>query len=136
MRDAPRGGIDKRVCISAFDDPKSAGHGLPSKPDQNGRTNRNNRTCRAPKWACACGSLRVRPSAVLVDGRLGCSGSCECRADQRRKGLRAGLPHDGRTMVVDGALADAEIGGDVLAWVTSEDEIQDLALTRGQAGDA
>jgi hypothetical protein len=39
-------------------------------------------------------------------------------------------------MVVDGALADAEISRDVLAWVTSEDEVQDLALTRGQAGDA
>ena len=39
-------------------------------------------------------------------------------------------------MVVDRALADAEIGGDVLAWVAGEDEVQDLALTRGQTGNA
>ena len=39
-------------------------------------------------------------------------------------------------MVVDRALADTEIGGDVLAWMAGEDEVQDLALTRGQAGNA
>jgi hypothetical protein len=39
-------------------------------------------------------------------------------------------------MIVDGALADAEIGGNVLAWMASEDEVQDLALTRGQPGNS
>jgi hypothetical protein len=38
-------------------------------------------------------------------------------------------------MVIDRALADAEIGGYVLAGMAGEHEIQDLALTRGQAGD-
>jgi hypothetical protein len=39
-------------------------------------------------------------------------------------------------MVVDRALADAEIGGNVLAWMAREDKVQDLALTRGQTGNA
>ena len=39
-------------------------------------------------------------------------------------------------MVVDRALADAEIGGDVLAGMAGEDEVQDLPLTRRQTGNA
>ena len=50
----------------------------------------------------------------------GCSSRSDRRAEQGRKRLRACLPHDGRAMVVDRALADAEIGGDVLAGVTGE----------------
>jgi hypothetical protein len=49
-----------------------------------------------------------------------CSGGSNRCADQGREGPRAGLLHDCRAMVVDRALADAEIGGDVLAWVSSE----------------
>src|SRR5688500_17681964 len=59
----------------------------------------------------------------------------ERRADQRRKGYRAGLPHDCRAVVVDRALADAQVCGDVLAGMAGEDKIQDLTLTRRQAGD-
>ena len=42
------------------------------------------------------------------------------------------LPRDG----VDRALADAEIGGDVLARVSGKHQVQDLALTTGQTGNA
>jgi hypothetical protein len=66
----------------------------------------------------------------------GCSSRSERRAHKGRKGLRASLPHDGRSMIVDRALADAEIGGDVLARVTGEHELQDLALTRGETANA
>ena len=38
-------------------------------------------------------------------------------------------------MVLDGALADAEIGGDILAGVAGEDHVHDLALSRGQTRD-
>jgi len=37
---------------------------------------------------------------------------------------------------MDRALADAKIGGDVLAWIASQDQVEDLPLTCGQAGDA
>jgi len=39
-------------------------------------------------------------------------------------------------MVVDRALADAEIGGDVLAGVSDKHQVQDLALTTGQTRNA
>ena len=57
-------------------------------------------------------------------------------ADQGGNILRAGLAHDGGAVVVDGALADAEVGGDVLAWMSGQDEIEDLALPSRQAGNA
>jgi hypothetical protein len=71
-----------------------------------------------------------------LDSGCGCSGCGDRGADQGRKGLRAGLPHDSGAMVVNRTLADAEISGNVLAWMASEDEVQDLTLTRGQAGNA
>src|ERR1700730_12355235 len=64
--------------------------------------------------------------------RLDYSGRGERRANQGRKGVRAGLAHDGSAMVVDRALADAEIGGDVLARVAGDHQVQDLALAQGQ----
>jgi hypothetical protein len=39
-------------------------------------------------------------------------------------------------MVVDLALADAEIGGDVLARVYGKHQVQDLALTTGETRNA
>src|SRR6516162_4110096 len=39
-------------------------------------------------------------------------------------------------MVLDCALADAEVGGNVLAGMTSERQLHDLALTRGQTREA
>jgi len=39
-------------------------------------------------------------------------------------------------MIIDRALAYAEIGSNVLAWMSSENEFEDLALTCGQAGEA
>ncbi len=38
-------------------------------------------------------------------------------------------------MVLDRALTDAEVGGNVLARVTGEHEVHDLALAGGQARD-
>src|SRR6187402_2929792 len=80
--------------------------------------------CRAPSSPSCPALFAPRPS-----------GRGDGRADQCRKGLRAGLPHDGGTMVIDRALADAEVGGDVLAWMAGEHEVEDLPLTRGQAAD-
>ena len=73
---------------------------------------------------------------LRADGRLGRSSGGERRTDQGRKGLRAGLAHDRRTMVVDRALADAEVGSDVLARMAGNHQVQDLSLTHGQAGDS
>ena len=39
-------------------------------------------------------------------------------------------------MIFDRSLADAEIGGDVLARMTSENEVQNLALSMRQASNA
>jgi hypothetical protein len=39
-------------------------------------------------------------------------------------------------MVVDGALAYAKIGSNVLAWMSSENEFEDLPLPARQAGEA
>ena len=39
-------------------------------------------------------------------------------------------------MVLDRALADAEVGGDVLAGMAGEHQVHDLALARGEAGEA
>jgi hypothetical protein len=47
----------------------------------------------------------------------------EGHADQGRKGLRACLPHDMRTMVIDGALADAEVSSNVLACIARKDKV-------------
>ena len=38
-------------------------------------------------------------------------------------------------MIFDGPLADAEVGRNVLAGMAGEDEVHDLALPQGQAGD-
>ena len=38
-------------------------------------------------------------------------------------------------MVLDSALADAEIGGDIFAGMASEDQLHDLALSRSEARD-
>jgi hypothetical protein len=81
--------------------------------------------------ACTWRSLRMWVSAFVVrlgkysfvhrspdagPGRFGRSGRSELVRINDWKRLRAGLPHDdGRTMVVDCALAYAEICGDVLA---------------------
>ena len=58
------------------------------------------------------------------------SGRRNRQSDQSRKGLRPRLLHDGSAVIVDGALADAEIGGDVLARITRQHEIHDLTLAR------
>jgi hypothetical protein len=44
----------------------------------------------------------------------------ERKADQRRNRLRAGPVHDSGAMVLDRALADAEVGGDVLVGLTGK----------------
>src|SRR5581483_5552744 len=93
-----------------------------------------------PERHDSCSLSLTEPEVVrvsdVVDGRLGCLGGSECRAHQRRNGLRASLSHDGRTMIVDRALADTEISGDVLAWKAGQDEVEDLPLTYRQTGDA
>src|SRR3954454_3012107 len=50
----------------------------------------------------------------------------ERQSDQRRKRVRASLLHDGGTMVLDRALADTEVGGNVLAGMAGEHQLHDL----------
>jgi hypothetical protein len=50
--------------------------------------------------------------------------------------MRAGLLHDGGAIVLDRALANAEVGRNVLAGVAGEHQLHDLALTRGQTREA
>jgi hypothetical protein len=106
---------------------------------------------RAPR-ACTWRSLRMWVSAFVVRlgkysfvhrspdaglGRFGRSGRSELVRINDWKRLRAGLPHvDGRMMVVDRALAYAEISGDVLAWIASHDEVEYLPLACSQTGNA
>ena len=53
----------------------------------------------------------------------------ERETDEGRDRLGSGLLHDGGAVDLDGALADAEIRGDVLAGMAGEHQIHDLALT-------
>ena len=62
-------------------------------------------------------------------------GGGDGQAGQRRQRFRAGSCHDRGAMVLDRALADAEIRGDVLAGMPGEHHVHDLALPRRQAGD-
>jgi len=71
-------------------------------------------------------SLIVEPATVAANCS-GCSRRGKAPCGPGRKGLRAGLLHDGGPMVVDRALADAEISGDILARMAGEHEVQDLA---------
>src|SRR6185312_12235020 len=59
----------------------------------------------------------------------------DCQVDQLGKRPRADLLHRGRTMGLDGPLADAKDVGDLLVWIAFDDHPHDLALARGQAGD-
>src|SRR5437762_11885948 len=77
--------------------------------------------------SCPCSTERLHQRAWVGGER---------EADQRRKRVRPGLLHDGRAMVLDRALADAEIGGNVLARMTGEHQLHDLALAPGQTGEA
>ncbi|HLY91433.1 MAG TPA: hypothetical protein VKQ27_20795, partial [Acetobacteraceae bacterium] len=49
---------------------------------------------------------------------------CQCR-----NRLRTGFLHDRGAMILDGALADAKVRGDILAGVSRKDERHDLMLT-------
>lgn len=84
---------------------------------------------RLGKYSSAC----RRPG---LGGRWASSDRSQCRADQRRKGFRAGLSHNSRAMVVDRALADAQISGNVLTGMAGEHQPQNLALAHSQAGNA
>src|SRR5712671_3644564 len=57
------------------------------------------------------------------------------QADQIRKRRRARPLHYGGTMVLDRALADAEVVGDYLIRTSFNDEVQDVAFARRQAGE-
>ena len=69
-------------------------------------------------------------------GHVPIPGSAERQPGQLRKTSRACLLHDHGAMVLDGALADAEIRGDILAVMAGEDELHDLAQARPKARDA
>ena len=99
--------------------------------------------CRALVQAGATSDRRrgsSRPAAPRCRSaerlRRGARVGGERQADQRRKRVRAGLLHDGGAMIFDRALADAEVGGDVLAGMAGEHQLHDLALARGQTGEA
>ena len=85
-----------------------------------------------------CHTLRLAEPRCRSAGRFrpGAWVGGERQADQRRKRMRAGLVHDGGAMVLDRALADAEVGGNVLAGMAGEHQLHDLALACGQTGEA
>jgi len=66
----------------------------------------------------------------LARARLGRRKRQTCESRER---LRACPVHDRRTMVLNGALADVKICGDVFVGVTREHEVHDLALSRREA---
>lgn len=45
------------------------------------------------------------------------------------------LLHDCRSMIFHGALAESEVGGDVLAWMAGKDEVHHLALADSETVD-
>ena len=61
--------------------------------------------------------------------------SRDCQPRQRRQRLRSGLFHDRCPMVFDSSLTDAKIGGDILAGMSSENQVHDLMLPYGKTRD-
>src|SRR2546422_11421885 len=55
-----------------------------------------------------------------------------CEAGQVGRGVHVQLAHDAPAVRLDRALADAELGGDVLVGEPAHGEIEDLALALGE----
>ena len=73
-----------------------------------------------PRWGCSAERSQTFPfRSQNVPGKFG-------------KQFRAHLVHHCSAVVFDGALADAKIGGDVLARVTGQNHIHYLMLARSQ----
>src|SRR5271157_2726315 len=85
-------------------------------------------------------ALRTDPRAyrgsLRPAGKGQIAAAVDCGVDQRRQVPGACFSANRGAMVFDGALADAEIGGDVLARVARDHEVHDLVLPLGQRGDA
>src|SRR5271169_363217 len=65
--------------------------------------------------------------STLNERLIGAVPGCGKRqSGQGREGLRACLLHDRSAVVLDGALADAEIRSDILAGMAGENQIHDL----------
>ena len=62
------------------------------------------------------------------------SGGDEGEAGEGGEGFGAGSLHDRSAMIFDRALADAEIGGDVLAGMAGQHPLHDVALPRREPG--
>ena len=63
---------------------------------------------------------------LLIDGTCGLGGKCQAGQGWKRFCLH--LFHDRRPMVLHGALAEMEVGGDVLVGMAGKDQLHDLAL--------
>src|SRR6185437_14628756 len=96
------------------------GYGATTSPQQV----RKLRTRRPPRDRQSTGLRQVRRFL----------GSGKRQPRQRRKRSGAGFLHDGCAVGLDRALADAEIGGGVLAGVAGEDQVHDLPLSRRESG--
>src|SRR3546814_22963 len=72
----------------------------------------------------------MRPNSLL-----GCPpGGGKSQRGQLGKRLRLRFLQDRGALLLDGPLDDVEVGGDSLARVAREDEIQDFALPRREVG--
>jgi hypothetical protein len=60
-------------------------------------------------------------------------GCGKCKASQRGKRPHSGFLHDRGSVILDGALTDSEIRSYILAGVTGENHLHDLALPTGEA---
>jgi hypothetical protein len=80
---------------------------------------------------------RLHNSRLMLAGRL--AGAVPSGGDrqsgQSGNRLRAGLMHDRSTVILDGALADAELPGDNFIGSAGQDQFQDLLLSGGQRRD-
>ena len=74
---------------------------------------------------------RLHNSRLMLAGRL--AGAVPSGGDrqsgQSGNRLRAGLMHDRSTVILDGALADAELPGDNFIGSAGQDQFQDLLLS-------
>ena len=86
--------------------------------------------CRLGKYSCSgAGLTMVNHSAGKA---VEATAPADCRVHKGGHRLRTCFDRDRGAMIVNRALADTEVGGDVLSGMPGKDEVQDLMLPIGQ----
>ena len=109
----------------------SAGLGVTQNATLENRAPAGSETTYEPDFQA--GSATGRLVAPAADRSLPSGG--DRQSGERGKRLGAGSLHDFGAMVLDGPLADAEIGGNILAGLAGENQVHDLPLSRRKPGD-